>query len=536
MPAVLRRLTAGAAVALAALFFPVVAPAATPHELRFADAMDVSSLNIFLATSANIVPLSELTMAEFTRFDASGRPIPELITEIPTPANGGVSRDGTTVTWHLRHNVRWSDGAPFDAGDVVYTFRVATDPSNSITSHDVWDRLAAVTARDRYTVVFHFKRPDASFVGDYFSTLSVSCILPQHVLGPGTAIDEAAYNALPVGIGPFRYAAYHRGDDVVMEANPYYWRGRPKLDRVIYKIVTDENTLLTQLETGELDLWDIINGALAQRVKSLPGRTVSTRASDYLEAVAFNLRRPGVDELRVREALQLAVDRRLILAKVALGNGFLTQSVVPRIADGALALPVVTCDPARAGRLLDAAGWRRGADGMRRKNGALLALDLAIPAGQPTRATTAAVLRDAWTALGVSVTIHPWAPAQFFAPSSAGGVLETGRFDAAIMAGGLGPSSASISGGFDCASVPPRGFNVSFYCDRHVDALNDRYLRTFDERERVRVAAEMQRTIDRAVPEIVLYERTFVAAHDARLRGYHPSSYSYWGDPLELDL
>jgi peptide/nickel transport system substrate-binding protein len=92
--------------------------------------------------------------------------------------------------------------------------------------------LSGVDAPDAYTVVFHFKVPFALFITDYFSTLSQSCVLPRHVIGPGTAINDAPYNAMPVGIGPFRYTSYRRGDSIEMEANPYYWRGKPKLAKI----------------------------------------------------------------------------------------------------------------------------------------------------------------------------------------------------------------------------------------------------------------------------------------------------------------
>ena len=514
----------------------ISAGAYTPHQLVWADNQDVSSLNPFLATSANVVPLSELTMAEFTRYDTQGKAIPELITAIPTKANGGVSADGKTVTWHLRRGVRWSDGAPFDAADVLYTYRVAVDPANDIPVRDPWERLAAVDAPNPYTVVFRFKAPYALFVQDYFSNASTSCILPKHVLGPATAIDQAPYNALPVGIGPFRYTAYHRGDDVEMEANPYYWRGKPKLQKITYKLVTDENTLFTQLETGELDLWDTINGTLAQRVKAIPAKATHLRLTAYTELLTINVRRPVVGDVRVRRALELALDRPLILAKAALGSGSVDQSVIPSMAEGYAALPIVRYDPQAAAAMLDAAGWTRGADGMRAKNGVPLAIDLALPAGQPTRATEAAIVHDAWQAVGVAVTIHPWSASQFFAPAAAGGVLMNATYDVALVANSVGPVFANVNGVYDCASATPHGFNLSRYCNPAVDALNDRYLHEFDPQARASIATAMQRAIDADTPVIPLYDRAFLSAYDARLRGYRPSSFTYWGDPLELDL
>jgi peptide/nickel transport system substrate-binding protein len=532
----MRRLIRVATVFLIMLLAAGPAFAYTPHVLSYSDSLDVSSLNTFIATSGNIEALTELTMAEFTRFGPKGESIPELITEIPTKANHGVSPDGLTITWHLRHGVKWSDGAPFDASDVVYTYHVAMDPSNNLASRDVWERLRSVDAPNPYTVVFHFKAPYALFITDYFSTLSQSCILPKHVLGPGTAINNAPYNSLPVGIGPFRYTAYHRGDDVEMEANPYYWRGKPKLQKVIYKIVPDENTLFTQLQTGELDLWDLINGVLAQRVKTLPGKSYQTRLSNYMSSIFFNTQHPVVADPAVRRALAYATDRAVVLDKVVLHNGVLTESVVPKTSVDALELPVTPFDLGRAAKMLDAAGWKSGPGGTRAKNGTALNIDIAIPSGYSPSATLANILHDDWGKVGVNVVIHTYAPAQFFAIYAAGGIIQTGKFDAGLFSQGLGPVYANVNGEYDCASIPPNGQNSTRYCNRKVDALDDRYIHSFDPAVRHATAAEMQRQIHADMPNIVLYERTFLSSYDSRLTGYHPNSYSYWGDPLQLDI
>ncbi len=132
--------------------------------------------------------------------------------------------------------------------------------------------------------------------------------------------------------------------------------------------------------------------------------------------------------------------------------------------------------------------------------------------------------------------IHTYAPAQYFAIYAAGGILQTGKFDAALFSQGLGPVYANINGVLDCASFPPNGQNADRYCNHAVDALNDRYVHSFDPASRHTTAATMQRTIDADTPAIMLYERTFLAAYDARLTGYHPNSYSYWGDSLQLDI
>lgn len=507
-----------------------------PHVLTYADGGDISSLNPFIASEGNAPLYSELTMAEFVRFDARGNPIPELITEIPTRKNGGISKDGKTITYHLRHNVKWSDGQPFDADDVTYSVAVAKDSRNDLFLPEQWEHIASAIALDKYTVAFHLQQPYATFIEDFFSTQSSSCVLPKHILGPGTVINQAAYNSLPVGIGPFRYVAYNRGDSVVMEANPYYWRGRPKLQRVIYKSITDQNTLMTQLQTGEIQLWPAINGPLAERAKTLPGRTSTTWLTNYIGGIYFNVTKPSVSDPLVRRALRLATDRATLFDKVVHRNGVITESLVPRTSPDYADLPLTKFDLPAAARLLQTDGWKIGRDGIRHKGGVALMLDIAIPSGYQPGEIFAALLKEDWAKIGVGVTIHTWSSPQFFATYANGGIIQTGRFDGALFSSALGPIFANINGYYDCDSVPPRGTNADRYCNPKLDALNDRYLHSYDARERHRLAGAMQRVLDNDAPAVGIYERAYLSVYDQRLTGYHPNSFSSWGDPLQMDI
>ncbi|HEY5348103.1 MAG TPA: peptide ABC transporter substrate-binding protein [Candidatus Lustribacter sp.] len=532
-----RLIGAALALLLAASLSAPPANAYEPHVLRYADTLDINTLNPWIATSGNIITLSELTAAYFTRLDAKGNPVPELVTVIPTQKNGGISRDGKTITWHLRHGVKWSDGVPFDAGDVTYTWRVAQDRSNNIAVRDVWDRVSSITAPDKYTVVFRMKEPYATFAVDYFCTASNSSVLPEHVLGPGTNFNQSPYNALPVGIGPFRYTAFRRGASVEMEANPNYWRGLPKLHKIIYKMIADDNTDMTQLRTGELDLWDTVNGTMAAGAMKLPGKAWSTRLSNYMSAIFFNTSKPQLKDPAVRRALRLATNRPLIFDKVVLRNGALTESVVPRMTHGYLDLPVTKYDPQAAETMLDAAGWKRGPNGVRRKNGMPLTLDIVIPSGYGPSETLSALLQSDYTKIGVAATIHAYASGTFFGPYAAGGIVQTGKFDAALHSESLGPVYANVNGVLTCSSIPPNGFNETRYCNKTVDKLNDVYLHSYDRAVQDKAAAQFQRIIDRDAPLIMIYERAFLAVYDKRLTGYHPNSFSSWGgNPMQIDI
>jgi peptide/nickel transport system substrate-binding protein len=535
-----RRLAALLALLLVATLSPAKpASAYEPHVLHYADTLDLNTLNVWIGTAGNIATLSELTAAYFTRLDPQGVPQPELVTVVPTQKNGGISPDGKTITWHLRHGVKWSDGVPFDADDVTYTWRVAQDKTNNIAIRDVWDRLRSISAPDKYTVVFRLKEPYASFVADYFcaSATSNSAVLPKHIVGPGTNFNQSPYNALPVGIGPFRYTAFNRGASVEMEANPNYWRGLPKLHKIVYKMIADDNTDMTQLTTGELDMWDTVNGTLASSAKALAGKTWSTRLSIFMSAIFFNTTRPQLKDPAVRRALRLATNRPLIFDKVVLRNGTMTESIVPRMAHGYLDLPVTKYDPAAAEAVLDAVGWKRGPDGVRHKNGLALSLDLVIPSGYAPSATLAALLQSDYTKIGVAATIHSYASGTFFGPYSAGGIVQTGKFDAVLHSQSLGPVYGNINGILTCDSVPPGGQNETRYCNKKVDALNDAYLHSYDRAVQDKAAAAFQRIIDDDAPLIMLYERAFLAVYDKRLTGFHPNSFSNWGgDPMSMDI
>ncbi len=494
------------------------------HVLRYTDGIDVATLDPFLATSGNITALSQFTMAHLVHVDAHGAPQPELITAIPTPQNGGVSADGKTITYHLRHGVRWSDGAPFDADDVAYSLRVVADRTNNIADRSAYDDVASFGEPNKYEIIVHLREAYAPFVVRAFTSAEPGCVLPKHILGASTNINTAPYNALPVGIGPFRYTAFKRADSVEMEANPYYFRGLPKLKKIVYRIVTDDNTILTQLQTGELDLWSAVGGVLVGRVKSLPDVAVTIAPSLYVSGIYFNVSAPALRDVTVRRALRLATDRQFLFEKIAYGVGTLSESIVAPSTDGYANLPRAPFDPAAANRLFDEAGWVRGVDGVRAKAGVRLALVAALPAGYAPSAQTAELLRAYWAKIGVAVETKAYASSQFFAPGSEGGILQTSHFDVALFSY-AGSAFADIRDGFGCAFRAPKGFNASQYCDPIVDADVAAYVKQYDARERAPIAARFQKRVDDAVPVIVIYVRSFAYAHTPHLVNFHPTAF-----------
>jgi len=475
-------------------------------------------------------------MGYLVGYDAEGRLVPALATAVPTKRNGGISADGRTLTYHLRRGVRWSDGMPFTADDVVFTADVIRNPSNNtiIAGSQTWQDVVSVSKRDAWTVVVRLKRPDVEVPATLLVSNSLSAILPKHAFA-STAINTAPYNAMPVGIGPFRYSAFRRGDAVEMEANPYWYGSRPKLRRIVYKIVPDYTTAINELQTGELDLLVGINGVDVDRVRAMRGVRIA-RFLDFFESGLFiNVTSPPTDDLVVRRALRLATNRPALFDRIVHRNGALTDSIIPKILPDSAILPMIPFDPVGAGAMLDANGWKLGNDGIRAKGGIRLAIDVAAPSGYQPSSQTVEQLRSDWKRAGIELQSHMYGIGMFFALAAQGGIVAGSKFNGALYSTQIAEYSA-LANNFGCAAMSPHGLNASRYCSPAVDADLARLLESDRASTRARLSLDLQRRIYDDVPMIVMYERAGLDAYVSRLRGFSPNAYEnfYRGEDLVL--
>ena len=505
-----------------------------PHTLRIGDTQDFDSLNPHLATAVTLNSLSQLTMAYLVRYGSDNRAVPELATVVPTQANGGISKDGRSITWHLRHGVTWSDGVPFDADDVVFSTQAVNNPANNEVGRDGWDLITKIDEPDKYTVVFHLKQSYSGYLPTFFGSAGANpCILPKHILGDLPSFNNAPYNTKPVGIGPFRYVEWVRADHVTLEANPNYWRGKPKLEKVIYKIIPDRNTLLTQLQTGEVDLWANVPPAFADRAMAL--KTVAhVRAPGALyQHLDFNTTHPALRERAVRAALRLALDRPLMLQKINHGIGILQESPISPALPLATTLPFVGYDLAKANGVLDRAGWKRGADGIRAKNGVRLSLDWASVSGTPDADTRIELIRSMWENVGVAFDLKHYNVALFF--QLRGGIVYDGKFDVTAFGWQMTPD-ADLNPYNSCTLIPPAGQNVSRLCDARLEKLLQQQKVTYDEQKRKAIAAQALTIIDEQVPYVVLFIQEVVHVYNSDLAGWHPNSATPFDDIMNVDI
>lgn len=509
-----------------------------PHVLRYATAEDISSLNPLLSQQTTLSLMSSLTMAWLIKWDSHNHPFPEIATEVPTKENGGVSADGLTITYHLRHGVRWSDGTPLTADDVVWTIHAVLNPQNDVASRTGWDRITRIDEPDKYTVVLHLSKPYSPFIVTFFSSGGANpCILPKHLLAQYPNINNVAYNSLPVGAGPFMYKAWNRNQNVVLVPDPYYWRGQPKLKEVDFEIVPDRNTVFTQLQAHALDMWYPMPGSYFSRIAQLGSDfTYLRQPAYYYNHIDFNVQRPAVSDPVVRRALEMATDRRTIRAKIDFGVGILSESIAPPTAPYYDPnIPLVSFDIAQANRLLDADGWKRGPDGIRAKNGVKLDLIVATSAGTADTDNMLSMIQQWWKQIGVAMDIRRYQAAMLFEPYQMGGIIYRGNWDVSTFAWSDDPIG-DFSWNYACDQIPPAGQNDTRWCDPVADRAMHALYEHYDQAQRNADDAVLFTHLAQQTPIIVTTVREDIFVYNRDLKNFHPGAVTQFDQFMDVDI
>src|SRR5579872_1467182 len=489
-------------------------PWTIPGHLRVGVRQEPDTLNPLLGQQQIDVDISMFWAGYLFAIDDRNQLEPDLATEVPTLANHGISADGKTIVYHLRRGVRWQDGAPFTASDVIFSWHAIVNPRNLTPSRTGWVLVRSVRASDPYTLIVTF-----------FTTASnyPYSIVPAHLLARYPDINRVAYNTKPIGTGPFMVADYEPGNLIHFVANPRYWRGPPGLKDVVVRIVPNDNTLATLIRTHEIDMYYRAPHTVSRTLRGEPGVRVISSPFTRFEDLGFNLRSPFVGDVRVRRALAYATDKAALVAKVTTGADIIADSDQPPYVwahvTPARAYPY---DLTAAGRLLDEAGWRLGPDGVRRKNGVALELDFAGIAGDAVSIVTRQYLQAAWRSIGVVANIRSYPTDILYAPLASGGIENSGKFDVVLESFGNGadPDDSVL---FECRWQPPAGENAYRFCNGEVDALEEHALSTNDQKTRFADYARIQNILAEQLPIYTLYFERYDYAVNTDLRNFRPA-------------
>jgi peptide/nickel transport system substrate-binding protein len=497
-------------------------PWTIPDTVRIGLYEEPDSLNPVISSMAFSSDVFQLVFDGLIRYDDKGHPIPDLAREVPSVANGGISKDGLTLTYHLMPNAQWHDGVPLTAEDVIFTYRQIMNPANLTPTRNGYDRITKIEAPDPHTVVLHFKSPYPPAVY-LFRALNQGAIIPKHLLDGHPDINRLPFNSHPVGSGPYIFKGWQHGSEMWFDANPKYFRGKPKIAHAVLKFIHDQNTLLAQVQSHEVDLYYGVSAQQYDQVREIKGIKLAQTSTVHWEHLNFNTKRPPLDDVRVRLALCYATDEETLYRKIYHGLG--TKGPVhfnPAFEWGDKSIRYYPFDLKAAADALDSAGWKLGADGKRYKNGEPLAVTISTVAGVKNREAIEVLLQSWWRKIGVDVSIKNFPAATLFAPKGAGGMLYGGKTDVAIFSWLNTTPDPDDTTYINPNRLPPVGQNVSFFQNADIGRWEDDGLATFDPKVRRGFYLKIQRVLIDQVPEYVLNWQAEIDASNVDLNGVRP--------------
>ncbi|HXH23723.1 MAG TPA: peptide ABC transporter substrate-binding protein [Vicinamibacterales bacterium] len=494
------------------------------------------NLNPYLAVQTASRLVRELVLEGLVETGPGNAYRPELAQAVPTVANGGISKDGRRVTYKLRPGITWSDGHPLTSADVKFTWQAIMNPSNRVNSQTGYDQIRSIATPDRYTVVVRFKKLYAPAL----SLFSVGdAILPAHALR-GQAFGGASFNRKPEGTGPFVLTQWRSGDSIVLDRNPRFReRGRPYLDRIVFKIIPSREVGIAQIRNGEIDvLWDLIETQIPL-FQQMRGVTLQSTPSSNVEYLGLNLSAKGtadpnqphpvLGDRRVREAIAAAINRAPIVNQLLYGKTTIATSPIGLGWAAPKGLSFPAYNPARARQLLEQAGWT--GSGIREKNGQRLSLEITTPTGSQLREQSQQILQQQLRAVGIELTINNVPAATLFGNWQENGKLKRGDFDIVMDTWGADfDPDGFLSTLFTSDQIPTaanngEGWNFFRLRDARLDQAIASGRSTLDLDVRKGYYRQAVQRILNALVYLPLYNRAQLNAFRDRVVGERPNSW-----------
>jgi len=421
----------------------------------------------------------------------------------PALAESWDQPDPLTLIFHLRAGVRFQDGRPMTARDVAFSINSMRDGTVISPKGATYSSIATIETPDAGTVILHLKTPD-NFLLTNLSTGALG-VMPE---GSGRQFWRH-----PIGTGPFRFVSQQIDQDVVLERNPLNWSAVPKIARVRFAVVPDAITEALELEKGSADV--AIDSLPMDALKVLEKRStlrVDDGPGTKLQYLAFNVRDPLLSDARVRQAISCAIDRDLLIKTLMGGHARPANSLLPMEhwawADNG---PHFDFDPAHAERLLDEAGYRRKADGVR------LHLTMKTSSVEDVRLLSA-VLQQQLARVGIALDLRSFEFATFYSDVVRGAFQ---LYSLRWIGGNEQPDIFSYA--FSTARFSPQGANRGHYSNPQLDALLDDAAQSPDQQRRRRDYVEAQQILARDLPAINLWYRDTVVVHNMRLTHIVPT-------------
>jgi peptide/nickel transport system substrate-binding protein len=437
--------------------------------------------------------VGQMTLVGLATWDAKNNFVPVLASDIPTTANGGVSADGLTITWHLKPCLFWSDGQPITSADIKFTWQVAMDKGNAVYTNQGYNQISSIDTPDPLTAVIHFSSLDPAWQIIFTDGPNNNGNLqPMHILQGKTGLEKDPFTRWPtVSSGPWVIADWVAGDHMTLLPNPNWYEGHPKLDQIQIKFVPDPETALAALKTGDVDFVPDFAESDIVNLQSLePAIHMRVDPGPEFEHYLFNLGVQGTgtgqsdaagpcpfQDVNVRKAIIMGIDRQTLVTTLLYGKTTVPASLWPNSQWTDTSLQPYPYDPTQAGQLLDQEGYKQDTPGAVR-HGMCNGKDTKLSFNFET--TDKQIRKDYGVAVQamlakIGVEFKPtFQPAgTFFGDYSSGADMMTGKFDMAGFTTGFYPDPYTDN--FLCSTVVSKqnqgGDNDYHLCDPKMDQL-----------------------------------------------------------------
>ncbi|MBD2577731.1 peptide ABC transporter substrate-binding protein [Oscillatoria sp. FACHB-1406] len=508
-------------------------------------------LNPHLASGFKDYEGARLSYEPLASYDKDGQLIPFLAAEIPTVENGGIAKDGKSVIWKLRKDIKWSDGEPFMAADVVFTYQYISNPNVAASSSENYANIQTVEALDEYVIRIKFKEVTPSWAIPF--TGQSGAILPKHIFKAyqGKTAREAPANFEPVGTGPYRVISFKAGDIIVFEPNPFFREGTNNLfKRVELKGGGDARAAARAvLQFGDVDFaYNLQVEALILKDLEAAGKgKVMTIFGSQIERILFNFTDPNkiansgekssvefphpfFVDLPVRQAFKLAIDRGTIATQLYGTAGQKVGQLLVEPATFKSDKIAYEYNLTKANKVLDEGGWKdTNNDNVREKNGIELKV-LFQTSANPVRQKTQEIVKKSLQKIGVGVQLKTVDPEIFFSgdPANTETVNSFYADLEMLTSGNENPDPGLYMKWWTCDEAAQKENNwqkpnYARYCNPEYDKLWQRSRQELDPKKRTALFKQMDELLSKDAAVIPIVNRANTNGVSVRLQGLNPT-------------
>ena len=487
---------------------------------------DASNLIPILASDNSSHEISGMIFNGLVKYDKDINVVGDLA------ESWDISPDGLVITFHLRKGVKWHDGQPFTAEDVLYTYQVTIDPKTPTAYAGDFLKVKKAEVLDPYTFRVTYDKPFAPALMSWGAA-----IYPKHLLA-GKDISQSPLTRRPIGTGPYKFKEWVTGQKIVLVSNPDYFEGRPYIDGFIMRIIPDMATMFLELRANGIDQMGLTPLQYTRQTEA-PLFRKNYNKYRYLSFsytyLGYNLKSPLFIDKRVRQALAHAINREAIISGVLLGLG---KPATGPLKPGTWAynpnVRTYPYDPQQARDLLAEAGWKdTNGDGILDKDGQPFSFELISNQGNEVRGKCAEIIQENLAQIGIDVKIRILEWAAFV-----NDFINKRRFDATIL-GWTIPMDPDLYDVWHSSKTRMEELNFISYANPEVDTLLEKGRSTFNQKERKRCYDRIQEILAEEQPYNFLFVPDALPIIHARFRGIEPApigiSYNFikWYVPKE---